>query len=299
MPDQDQDHDHDLVTVTSAVLRAWPPPLPDGGKESRGRLLVVGGSASTPGAVLLAGEAGLRVGAGKLALATAESTAAALAVAVPEAQVLAVPENDDGSLAAAGADAVVARAEQADVVLLGSGFADPVVSVEFMDAVVPRLSCIVVIDAVASAYVTEHPDGLHHLAGRAVLNVNPKELTKTAHRGEHDAEDDPLGQAREVAGRSRVVVLRGGTSKHIVTPDGRAWCVEGGGPGLGVSGAGDVQAGLLAGLLARGAEPAQAAVWGAYIHARTGERLAAAVGTTGYLARELPPEVPSVLEELS
>jgi NAD(P)H-hydrate repair Nnr-like enzyme with NAD(P)H-hydrate dehydratase domain len=66
-----------------------------------------------------------------------------------------------------------------------------------------------------------------------------------------------------------------------------------------VSGSGDVQAGIVAGLLARGAEPAQAAVWGGYCHARAGERLATAVGTVGYLARELPGEVPRVLAELS
>jgi NAD(P)H-hydrate repair Nnr-like enzyme with NAD(P)H-hydrate dehydratase domain len=68
---------------------------------------------------------------------------------------------------------------------------------------------------------------------------------------------------------------------------------------LGVSGSGDVQAGIVSGLLARGADPAQAAVWGGYVHARTGERLAAAVGLVGYLARELPGQVPAVLGELA
>jgi ADP-dependent NAD(P)H-hydrate dehydratase len=301
MPDRDAGPDRHAgpVTVTPAVLRDWPPPRPGEGKESRGRMLVVGGTAGTPGAVRLAGEAGLRAGAGKLAIATARSAAAALAVAVPEAQVLGLPETEEGYLAAAAADAVVARAEGVDVVVLGSGFEDPAASVRLMEAVVPRLSGTVVIDAVGSAYLTEHPEGLHHLGGRAVLSVNPTELARTAHRDDDDVEQDPLGQAREVAARSRVVVLRGGTSKHVVTPDGRAWCVEGGGPGLGVSGSGDVQAGILAGLLARGAEPAQAAVWAAYLHARTGERLAASVGTLGYLARQLPAQVPSVLQELT
>jgi NAD(P)H-hydrate repair Nnr-like enzyme with NAD(P)H-hydrate dehydratase domain len=60
-----------------------------------------------------------------------------------------------------------------------------------------------------------------------------------------------------------------------------------------------VQAGVVAGLLARGAEPAQAAVWGAYLPARSGERLASSIGKVGFLARELPPEVPPVLAELA
>ena len=112
-------------------------------------------------------------------------------------------------------------------------------------------------------------------------------------------DDDPVGVAREVARRSQVVVLCGGSEKHVVTPDGEAWVVAGGGPGLGVSGSGDVQAGLICGLLARGAEPLWAALWGAHLHARAGERLATAVGTVGFLARELPGQVPGVLADLS
>jgi NAD(P)H-hydrate repair Nnr-like enzyme with NAD(P)H-hydrate dehydratase domain len=96
-----------------------------------------------------------------------------------------------------------------------------------------------------------------------------------------------------------VVVLAGGEEKYVVTPSGECWVVTGGSPGLGVSGSGDVQAGIVAGLLARGAVPAQAAVWGAYLHARVGERLAGALGTVGYLARELPGQVPTVLGEVS
>jgi NAD(P)H-hydrate repair Nnr-like enzyme with NAD(P)H-hydrate dehydratase domain len=55
---------------------------------------------------------------------------------------------------------------------------------------------------------------------------------------------------------------------------------------------------VVAGLLARGAEPAQAAVWAAHLHGRAGERLAARVGRLGFLARELPPEIPRVLAEV-
>ena len=287
------------ITVTPAVLRAMALPSPGAGKEARGQLLVLGGSAGTPGAVLLAGEAALRAGAGKLALATTASGCAALAVAVPEAQVLALTEDDDGCIGTQAADLVVDRAGGAHVLLAGPGASDPERTVALLEDVLPRLDLPVVLDAVASAYLTEHPEGLRHLAGRAILTANPSELAKTAGRDEDETADDPMDAAREVAERSGVVVLCGGVRKHVVTPDGDTWVVEGGGPGLGVSGSGDVQAGVVAGLLARGAEPAQAAVWGGYLHARAGERLAAAVGTVGYLARELPAQVPAVLTELA
>src|SRR5688572_16889461 len=85
--------------VTPALLRDWPLPVPGGGKDARGTVLVVGGSRHTPGAVLLAGVAALRAGAGVLQLAVAESTAAALSIEVPEALVVGLPETDGGSVA--------------------------------------------------------------------------------------------------------------------------------------------------------------------------------------------------------
>src|ERR1700712_3062221 len=84
--------------VTPAMLRQWPLPEPGDSKYGRGQVLVVGGARSTPGAVLLAGLAALRVGAGRLSVAVAESVAAAMAVNIPEAGVIGLPENDKGSV---------------------------------------------------------------------------------------------------------------------------------------------------------------------------------------------------------
>jgi hydroxyethylthiazole kinase-like uncharacterized protein yjeF len=287
------------TVVTPAVLRDWPLPAPGSGKEARGQLLVVGGGASTPGAVRLAGEAALRAGAGKLALGTVRETAGPLAVAVPEAQVLGLASDGGGSIAPTAAADLLRRAESADAVVVGPGFPDRDAAVDLLERFLPELTTQVVVDALASAYLTANPDGLHHLAGRAVLTVNLGELAATAGSEEDAVSEDPLPAARQVARDSRVVVLAGGEVKYVVSPGGEAWRVEGGGPGLGVSGSGDVQAGIVAGLLARGAEPAQAAVWGGFLHARCGERLAGSTGTVGYLARELPAVVPAVLAELS
>lgn len=284
--------------VTPARLRAWPLSDPGVGKESRGTVLLVAGTATTPGAVRLAGEAALRVGAGKLAIGTAASVAAALGVQVPEARVLRLAEREDGSLAAGAAGAVVSAAEGADALLVGPGFVDAEASVALLSAVLPHLSCPVVVDALGTAYLTERPDGLAHLEGRAVVTANTRELARMLRRDEDETADDALTAARDLARRVGAVVLAGGEGKWIAAPDGRCWVVEGGGPGLGVSGSGDVQAGIVAGLLARGEDAATAAVWGGYLHARAGELLAGTVGRLGFLARELPDAVPRVLAEL-
>ncbi|MEZ0579823.1 NAD(P)H-hydrate dehydratase [Nocardioides sp. MH1] len=285
--------------VTPALLRDWPLPEPGSDKESSGRLLVLGGSTRSPGAVRLAGEAALRAGAGKVTLATVERVLAGLAPLVPEAGLVPLATDGAGCIDTDQSGAIADEVHDVDVVLAGPGLVDGEHAVALLERVLPRTEGTLVLDALGSAYLTACPDGLRHLEGRAVLTVNPAELARTAHTSTEEVLHDPLAVAARVAQRSRVVVLCGGTVKHLVTPDGDAWVVEGGGPGLAASGSGDVQAGILAGLLARGAEPAQAAAWAGYVHARCGERLAAGVGPLGYLARELPGQVPRVLAELA
>src|SRR3954447_23990173 len=145
------------------LLQSWSLPSSSGDKSDRGTVLVVGGPRRTPGAVLLAAETALRVGAGKVQVATVADTAAALAVALPEALVEGLPALQSGELAVAGADRVVELAEAADVVLLGPGLRDPDCADLFLSQVVPRLDTALVLDALGTAYLTGNLDGVRHL----------------------------------------------------------------------------------------------------------------------------------------
>jgi hydroxyethylthiazole kinase-like uncharacterized protein yjeF len=281
--------------ITRDLLQGWPLPAPGENKEARGRTLVVGGTAHTPGAVLLAGEAVLRAGAGKLQIATAAPVAAALAVAVPEARVVPLPIDDDGNLAGSAADTVLELAEAVDALLIGSGFSSPDPTVALLERIIPRVDRPVVVDAVGSAYVTAHPEGLRHLDGRAILSLNPSEVALTLGIDDEELAEDPVGCTRKLAAVTGAVVILGGEGKLVADPEGAVWETSAGGPGLGVSGSGDVQAGIVAGLFARGAEPAQAACWAAQLHGLAGERLAEEQGAVGFLAREIGPCVPTLL----
>ncbi len=288
----------DAVVVDTDVLRGWPLPEPGSDKEERGRLLVVAGTRETPGAALLAVEAAFRVGAGKIRLATARTCGPALAVAVPELMVTGLAEDEAGCIEIAEAERIVGCADGSRAVLLGSGFTDPDTSSSLVDRVVSRLDGTVVLDALASAYVTGDPEQVADLDATVVLTVNPTELARCLEADDDAVDADLEHHAMTLAQRTSAVVLCGGPTKVVAHGD-ELWRVEGGNPGLGIAGSGDVQAGLVTGLLGRGAEPAQAAVWGAYLHAAAGDRLAERVGPVGYLARELAAEVPGLLAELA
>jgi ADP-dependent NAD(P)H-hydrate dehydratase len=266
--------------ITPYLLRGWPLPDPQGDKLSRGTVLVVGGSRFNPGAVLLAGEAALRAGAGRLQLAVADETAVPLSIAVPEAKVVGFPS--DGK---ALPDQVTELAAKADVILIGPGLDDigqtDALMRQVLEAAGPDAS--VTLDAYALGALSKDPSLLRQ--SRAVLTPN---LTEAAHLLGREPGDDLAAASRALADRYRAVVSLYG---HIAEPGGQVWREESGDAGLGTSGSGDVRAGIVAGLLGRGADPAQAACWAAYAHAVSGQRLAPRHGRTGFLARELVNEV--------
>jgi hydroxyethylthiazole kinase-like uncharacterized protein yjeF len=275
--------------VTPALLRDWPLPQPGESKHSRGHLVVAGGSPSTPGGAMLAGVAALRVGAGVLRLAVARSVAAMVAVTVPEAAVVGLAALDDGT---GSSDELAARLDDVEAVLVGPGLDEPDAARYLVRAVAehaPR-SARVVLDAFALGVLADL-DEREALRGRLVLTPNRPE----AERLLTEMSDDKEAVARDIAERYGAAVSYENT---VAEPGGRCWTVPTGHAGLGTSGSGDVLAGAVAGLLARGADPDQAACWATYLHTASGDRLAPRVGRLGFLARELVDEMPRILTEL-
>ncbi len=222
----------------------------------------------------------------------------AVAVAVPEALVRGVGVRSDGGLDPAALDSISDLVERADVILVGPGLVGKDSACAFTQRLLARVEVPVVLDAVAMSAVTEDVSVLHHLEARAVLTPNNSELALTLGLDTDEVESDPAAATLALARQARATVTGGGERSHTASPDGEQWYDEAGGSGLGVSGSGDVKAGVVAGLLARGATPPQAAAWGTYLHGTAGDRLAAGVGKLGYLARELPAQIPLVLSEL-
>jgi hydroxyethylthiazole kinase-like uncharacterized protein yjeF len=218
-------------------------------------------------------------------------------VAVPEALVRPLRHTPSGSVRAGAVDDLADLLQKADVVCVGPGLDDADEATELVASIAEALprSTRVVLDAYALGALPARPSIAAALAGRLVVTPNTSEAGILLERDAPGTDETP-DAAREIAARyGCVVALR----SAVATPEGRLWVGGSGQAGLGTSGSGDVLAGIVAGLLARGAEPAQAAVWGAYLHATAGERLAARVGPLGYLARELLDEAPAVLTELS
>lgn len=271
-------------TLDAELLRR--DPLPDhstADKLTRGTVLVLGGSDRTPGAAVLAGIAALRIGAGRLQIATARAVAPAVAVATPEAMVVPIDETALVGELVAGADAVV----------VGPGLQEPRHAEELLDLVLERApsGSVVVVDALAIQALKSSAGGTPRCADKnVIITPNRDELEQLG----VDTERDDVEAA--VARGHRVTVISFGC---VATPDGRTWRDPTPPRGLGTSGAGDVLAGATGGAGARSHDPTRAACWAALTHRLAASRLAARVAPLGYLARELADELPHALAELS
>ena len=288
-----------MTPLTPDVLRrsALPSHEAAGSKEGRGRVLVVGGCAEVPGAPLLAGIGALRAGAGKLQIATCRAVALPLGLLVPEAMVIGL-DDEDGCIAASAAARVVEAARKVKAVVLGPGMSEGEGARAVVGAVLDGVDGAgLVLDAGAMAGLCDAPEQARRQRGRVVLTPHTGEMARLLGIERDAVEADKLSCARKVAAMLQAVVLMKGSQTEVVAPDGQAWLLQGGSVGLATSGSGDVLAGVIGGLLARGMAPVWAANWGAYLHAQAGRRLVRRDGGIGFLARELLDELPRVMAE--
>jgi ADP-dependent NAD(P)H-hydrate dehydratase len=267
------------------------PPVVDGDKETKGRILILAGSRDIPGAALLTATAAMRAGGGKLKIATVESAAIPLGIAMPEAMVVGLTQDDDGGFAVSTVDAIARLAADADCVVAGHGMSNGPACGNIADVLLAADGALA-LDA-ALLHSLKPPGSERPIS--PILLPHAGELASLLDCNEQQIEDDPIGCGLRAAERYRSIVLVKGVASHVVTPDGQAWRYEGGAPGLGVSGSGDVLAGIVGGLLARGAAPLSALLWAVWLHGEAGAQLAEKVGPIGFLAREIADEVPALL----
>ncbi|MDX2192029.1 MAG: NAD(P)H-hydrate dehydratase, partial [Gemmatimonadales bacterium] len=243
--------------LSDAVAASWLPPFRAGyHKGDRGRVVVIGGAAGMSGAARMACRAAFAAGAGLVHLVAPAETVAAVREADPDVQTL-VHTPD-----AAPGPELFALLARADALVIGPGLGRE-----------PRHAALVVeaVSAVGAAVVDA--DALVLLAGRELSRLaEGRRLVLTPHAGEFRTlfpaaasrrEVDPWAAAEEAAATSGAAVLLKGVPTVVAQPQRASVTVAAGNPGLATGGSGDVLAGLVGALLARGLEAGPAAALGA------------------------------------
>jgi hydroxyethylthiazole kinase-like uncharacterized protein yjeF len=268
---------------------AFPIPRLDGHKYSRGHAVVISGGMSFTGAARLAARGALRAGAGLVTLA---SPRAALPVnAAASLAVMVRPVDGADELRALLADT------RLNAVALGPGLG---VGADTRALVAAALDGerAVVLDADALTSFAEDPAALFD-----AIASRRRSVVLTPHQGEfhrlfsnssqNTDKQSKLALARAAAQASGAIILLKGPDTVIATPDGRAAINENAPPWLATAGAGDVLAGMIAGLLAQHMPAFEAACAGAWLHGEAGNEAG-----PGLISEDLPEALPAIYRRL-
>ncbi len=230
-------------------------------KWSAGSVVVVGGSPGLTGAPLLAAEAALHGGAGAVTLMCPVGLQPVYAAQAPGIMSRGVGRGTH--FTEADVDEVLAAAHRFDVLAIGPGLGLDVG--DFVTQLVLRWPKKLLIDA----------DGINALDGAGALRARQSPTILTPHGGEFrrlTGEAPSHTAAHELAGLTGAVVVLKGNPTFVAGTE--RWVVTTGGPELATIGTGDVLAGLIAALWARGLDTEEAARSGAFWHGRAGSEMA-------------------------
>ena len=291
-------HDGCALRAGDATIRAWlPQRAADAHKYSAGLALVVAGSPGMTGAPVMAATAAYRAGAGFVTCACHEAIEPTLAHKLTEVTTLTLPGTGDGGLDPGGAlDALADRLEKARGLLVGPGLGRHPQTQQFVRELLVHTAVPAVLDADALNALADDPDFLaEHARGRWILTPHAGEFRRLA--GDDVDLDDRVRTAQVWARRWNCVLVLKGLPSVVAAPDGTAFVNATGGPALATAGTGDVLAGLVAGLLAQGLAPLEAAVAALHLGGAAADRYATRHAARSMVATDLLGELPAVLHE--
>jgi len=285
------------VLTASGVRRRLPNRLPAGHKGTFGRVVIVAGSLGMSGAAILCARGALRVGAGLVTVACPTAINDILETAVPEAITLPLPD-EGGRLTAAALDPLIEAIAPADAVAVGPGLSRHPEVQAVIRRLLPHVSTPLVLDADGLVAFTDHREALGKRPSPLVLTPHPGELGRLIDTPPETIDAGRIEIAQRFAGDHGVTLLLKGRPTVLTTPGAAPLLNPTGNTGLATGGSGDVLTGMIVGLLAGGAAPADAAAAGAYLHGAAADRLATTIAERAITPSDLLAALPETIAEV-
>jgi NAD(P)H-hydrate epimerase len=271
-------------------------------KGTFGRLMVVAGSINYIGAAYLACSGALRAGTGLVTLAAGSSLHPIMAAKLTEVTHLPLPESEPGVIGPAAAEVLNRALPDYEALLLGCGLGRHPATADFV-----RLALLegnraqalpLLLDADGLNLLSEEPQWWHKLGKRVIVTPHPGEMARLTGISVSEIQQSRVTAARGGAREWRKVEVLKGAYTVIAGDEGCLALSPFANPGLASAGTGDVLAGNIAGLLAQGLSPFEAAACGAYLHGRAGEGVRDRMGDMGMTATDLLEELPKTIKGL-
>ena len=268
----------------------------DSHKGDYGRVFIIAGSPGMTGAATLCGHAALLAGAGLVTVGVPASLNAILEEKLTEVMTYPLPETTEHTLSEAALQPILSKASQCEVVALGPGISLHPETAVLTGQIVQRLDLPLVLDADALTNLAPQRDILRPDGGAArIITPHPGEMGRLLRMSSDRVQADRIGAACGAASRFRCIVALKGAHTIICAPDEIPRINPTGNPGMASGGTGDVLTGLIAGLMAQGLAPFDAASAAAYVHGLAGDLAAEEETQTALTASELLQRIPQAL----
>ena len=254
-------------------------------KGTYGHVGVIAGSPGRSGAAVLCARGALRSGAGLVSVMTDAETAKLAHAGSIE------------SMTYSGSD-LQEFLKNKSAALIGPGLADDEEAYVRTRALVDAIELPLVIDASALNAFANSANALNPRGLPRVITPHPGELARLLGNDTQSINADRIDAVREAARVANCVVVLKGHQTLVAEPDGHVYVNPTGNPGMATGGMGDVLAGIIAALLARDADPLDAACAGVYLHGLAGDILAEELGDTGLTAMEVADRVPRAIQRV-
>jgi ADP-dependent NAD(P)H-hydrate dehydratase / NAD(P)H-hydrate epimerase len=267
-------------------------------KGHAGHVAAWAGSPGKTGAAALLCQGAGRVGAGLVTLFIPASLNAILEVKLTEAMTYPLTETSAHCLSRTVLIEMLRQLEGKQVFAMGPGISlDPEVR-ELVKDLVAQCPCPMVLDADALTAMAGELQLFALAKAPVVLTPHPGEMARLLKDTPRTVQHKRLQVATEFSSQYGVTLVLKGHRTIIAAPDGRLAINSSGSPAMASGGMGDVLTGMIAGFLAQGFEPFQAACLGVYIHGAAADRRLGKVASRGLLASDLLEEIPRVIGEL-
>lgn len=247
-----------ILAVDLAVAqKIYRPRKPFSHKGTFGHSLLIGGSYSKFGAIVLAAKACLRAGTGLLTVHAPAKAYTILQTAVPEAMTRIDVQDHHISK-------MLEDIDNYDAVGIGPGIGQDANTARALDNFLSDYRHPAVYDADALNILANNKDWLNRLQQHSILTPHPKEFERLFGETENDFRKIEL--AAEQASTLRVIIVLKGRYTCIALPSGKTYFNFSGNPGLATGGTGDVLTGIITALLAQKYSPEDAALLGVFLH---------------------------------
>ena len=260
--------DFELI-AKNEVLQFYKPRTKYSHKGTYGHALIIGGSYGKIGAVSLASKAALKTGSGLVTAYVPECGYQILQTSIPEVMVL---TNGKSIIESIEFDI------EPTVVGIGIGMGTSDKTMMAFASFLKGTKLPLVIDADALNMLSQNQELLDFIPEKSIVTPHPKELERLVGKWKDDFEK--LKKVKHFSEKYKVIVVIKGA--HTITIfGGRGYINTTGNPGMATAGSGDTLMGIITGLMAQGYPSLQAAIFGVYLHGKSGDN---SVESTGYQA---------------